>query len=271
MARWFFTSVAGRKPARDLAAWQAARPRLLLLDFDGTLSPIVASPGRARLAPGMRQVLSSLGRSQGTAVALLSGRSLPDLKQRVGVPGLYYLGNHGASGYGAPAVSPARRERSRRLAAALRPLLRRWPGALLESKGLDLSLHYRQVAPKRVAGLLTAARAAAAGHPFDLRDGKKVLEFRLPGARGKGDAANRLARSLARGWRRTGLCLCLGDDATDEDAFAAIKRLGPRAHSFKVGTGPTVADYRLRDVGEVGRLLRALAGPVQSTTGRRTR
>lgn len=258
MARRFFATA---ETAGRLAAWRAAAPKLLMLDFDGTLSPIAATPGKARLAPGMRRVLGALRRPQGSCVVVISGRALEDLRRRVGVPGLLYVGNHGASGYRAPRISRLWMERARRLARALRPVARRCPGALLESKGPELSLHYRRASRSGIAGLLKAARAAARAFPFAVRGGKKVLEFRVPGWSGKGRAAARLARSLAPGWRRTGLCIYVGDDATDEDAFAALRRLGPRAFGFKVGSGKTAATYRLRNTGEAGRLLRELAAP----------
>lgn len=256
MARYFFTSAGLR---RGWDAWRASWPKLILLDFDGTLSEFAPTPGQARLAPGMRPVLESLSRSPAAALAIISGRAAEDVKRRVNVPGIRYLGNHGASGFGAWPASPSRLRRAEKLARALRTVLKRYAGALLERKGPELSLHYRRVTANRIPGLLAEARAAAAGSGFALRGGNRVLEFRLPGAGGKGEAVKRLARILARGWRRTGLCLYLGDDATDEDAFAALRSLGLRTVSFKVGAGKTGATFRLRNVGEVRSLLQALA------------
>ena len=68
---------------------------LLLLDFDGTLSEIASSPEVAVLRPGNAALLEDLSRRSGYAVGVISGRSLDDVAERVGVPGLVYAGNHG--------------------------------------------------------------------------------------------------------------------------------------------------------------------------------
>lgn len=68
---------------------------LLGLDFDGTLSEIVDSPGKAVLSFDTRRLLRALIRRSDIKVAVLSGRALEDIKKRVGLPGVYYAGNHG--------------------------------------------------------------------------------------------------------------------------------------------------------------------------------
>src|SRR5438876_668208 len=77
-----------------LKATAQLRRVLLLLDFDGTLCPIVSHAGRARLTPAQRNILQELA-SGPRQVALISGRSLADLRQRVGVRGITYCGNFG--------------------------------------------------------------------------------------------------------------------------------------------------------------------------------
>src|SRR5258706_4856935 len=67
---------------------------LLLLDFDGTLSPIVKNPRRASLPQATRRVLTDLARRPGVAVAIVSGRRIEDLRALVGLP-VIYAGNHG--------------------------------------------------------------------------------------------------------------------------------------------------------------------------------
>ena len=65
------------------------------LDFDGTLAPIVAEPELACMAPETRATLEELSKQEGILVCVVSGRSLADIKSRVGLPGLVYSGNHG--------------------------------------------------------------------------------------------------------------------------------------------------------------------------------
>jgi len=113
-----------------------------------------------------------------------------------------------------------------------------------------------------VPALLVAARSAVRGLPLALRTGKHVLELRPPNWQHKGWALRKLSARLAPGWRRTGACIYMGDDRTDEDAFVAAAGLGPRAWSFKVGPGATAARWRLQDMAEVKRFLEYLATPL---------
>src|SRR5688572_810093 len=88
------------KHAFDLVPkWREARIRvgsmLVALDFDGTIAPIVPHPDDAALLPHAKPILEKLARRKDTAVALISGRSLGDLRERIGLAHVYYAGNHG--------------------------------------------------------------------------------------------------------------------------------------------------------------------------------
>ena len=72
-----------------------ARHILLLTDFDGTLTPIVERPELANLTENTRLVLEALARRYEFRVGVISGRALADLKDKVGIPGIIYAGNHG--------------------------------------------------------------------------------------------------------------------------------------------------------------------------------
>jgi trehalose 6-phosphate phosphatase len=248
-------------------------PRLLIFDLDGTLAPLAETPGRACVPARVQRALAVLAACPRTVVAVLSGRSLADAARKVGVSGLVYLGNHGLTstrpGLGAPRRelglwTDLAAEARRRLA----PVAKRYPGCLLELKGPDLSLHYRRVAPRQVPDLLRETLASLRGLRFRARPGKLVMEFRPPRGGNKGTALRRLAGRLAPGWKRKGLCLYVGDDRTDEDAFRAARRLGPRMATFKVGAGATRAKYRLPRQPEVETLLGLLACPLGQKTTR---
>ena len=71
---------------------------VLLLDFDGTLTPIVKPPNRAELSKSMRNLLIKLSKKQGFYLAILSGRTLKDIKKKIGLPNIIYGGNHGLEG-----------------------------------------------------------------------------------------------------------------------------------------------------------------------------
>jgi trehalose 6-phosphate phosphatase len=198
-----------------------ARRRLLVaLDYDGTLAPIVAHPERAALAPRTRRLLRRVAALYPCVV--ISGRSRRDLLTRVGGLGLAgAIGNHG--GEPSPRAA-ARRARVGRWRRALERKLRRVPGVRIEDKGLSLSVHYREstrpgaarAAIRRAAGGLAGARVVG---------GKSVVNVTPAEAPHKGAALEAARRLL--GCEAT---LYVGDDETDEDAFAlrGASRIGVR-------------------------------------------
>lgn len=240
-----------------------SRPRLLVLDFDGTLSPLAARPDEARLSPVAGKALRVLRRQAGSTVAVLSGRSVESLGKLL-PRDVLFVGNHGlrasVPGLGRPSaeLAPYAAVVRAHLPFLLR-LASRVPGALVEPKGCDVSLHYRLVEPQQVGALLASARRLFRGSGLRGRAGDKVLEFGPPLGQGKASGLRQLARQLAPGWRSQGACLFVGDDLTDEDAFRAARRMGPRMLAIKVGPGATAAPWRLAERGLVDGLLTALA------------
>ncbi len=258
------------------SAWPAivqkleqARQVLFLSDFDGTLAPIVDIPESAVLPKDTRRLLQRLTDRPSVSVGIVSGRSLPDLKRRVGIPGLVYAGNHGLEieGPGIDFVSP--------LAVELRPVLSlihlvlsralaSIKGVLVEDKGLSLSVHYRMVDPSQVHDVeqivkKTVGPAEAIGK-VRLAAGKKVHEIRPALDWNKGKAVRMLMKFYGKGGRRSGLVpVFLGDDITDEDAFEMIEAYGDGISVF-VGSlrRPSAARYYLESTEEVGGLLRLL-------------
>jgi trehalose-phosphatase len=262
MAR-HLTAIMIRTLAGPLAVLRTG-PRLLVLDFDGTLAPLAPRPSQARLSPAAARALRRLGAQPGVALAVLSGRALGDLRRLVPA-GPALLGDHGLSGSAAGlGVAPARlapwRRRLRARLAPLRALARAVPGALVEDKGCAAALHYRLCPPERVPALLAAAAHLFAGSGLRRRAGKRVLEWGPPLGGGKAGGLRRLAARLAPGWRRGGACLFIGDDVTDEDAFRAARALGGRVITVKVGPGPTAAAWRVARRDQVDALLAAVAG-----------
>jgi trehalose 6-phosphate phosphatase len=238
---------------------------LLGLDFDGTLTPLVAHADEAVLSDSVRALLARLSRVDQVAVMIVSGRSLPDVTGRVGLPGLIYAGNHGLEieGRGLAFLEPTAAACAAaldRITSDLRTTLADWPGVLVEAKRLTTSVHYRLVPDERWDDLARIVHERAAADPlqFVLTSGHRVWEIRPRVAWHKGHALDWTSRHLGEHANR--LIFYLGDDRTDEDAFASL----PDAITVKIGDhrSPTRAHYWLPDPESVCRFLDWLAGSI---------
>jgi trehalose 6-phosphate phosphatase len=236
---------------------------LLVLDFDGTLSPIVDDPDAAAPAAGALEAVAAL--TDRAAVAVLSGRHLDDLAPRVGALPVILVGGHGTevrdpdgtrtSLFDAGPVQQVLDECADELGA----LLAGADGWRVERKPASLAVHHRTAAPADVARLLERVRAVlaapAADGAFDVLDGKMVTELRPSGV-DKGTALRWLADRHPD--RRV---LVLGDDVTDEDAFAAAADLGGNAVLVSTTPRRTAARWRIDDPTRVVLLLERLGAP----------
>jgi trehalose-phosphatase len=237
----------------------AGRRAMVFLDYDGTLTPIVARPEDAVLSADMRARVRAL--ADRAPVAVVSGRDLADVEARVGLPGLVYVGSHGFDVAGPPG-SGIRLEVGMELVPeldaaerALRARLAAVPGALVERKRFSLAAHYRLVPEPLRDRVREAVAAALAAHPrLRCEPGKAVLDLRPGVDWDKGRAVAWLLDRLAPG----AVGVYVGDDVTDESAFAALRG---RGIGIAVGVAgrETAAELALRDPGEVGAFLPTLA------------
>jgi trehalose-phosphatase len=201
---------------------------LLATDFDGTVAAIHADPAAPHLDPGFAGFLRSCADREGVIVAIISGRDLDDLGNRVrGVPA-YLAGSHGleiASPDGArlrqtPALSAELPGAVEQIALA--------SGLRIERKRHGIALHWRdQPAVDDLHPALAAFRAWAADHRLQLIAGRSVLEARLAGG-GKAEALRFLAGIT--GARRI---LYAGDDLTD---LPALRFAAARGRAFFVAS-----------------------------------
>lgn len=243
-----------------LDALRSRLPQLfVVLDFDGTLAPIVARPDDAALPSAARSTLVSL--AEQTTLALLSGRGLADVRARVGINGIIYAGSHGLqiSGPDISFVHDAVEAARPALAAALRGLreeLERIDGVILEEKACSFAVHYRLADDGERGRVESAVRAATNRGGLTLSHGKKVLEV-LPDV--TWDKGHALAWLLDRLDARRGDTLYIGDDRTDENAF---RELTDEGLGILVAdpVRPTAATRWLRDPSDVHAFLAALSG-----------
>lgn len=233
----------------------AARPRLLVAcDLDGTLAPIVPDPADARADPAALAALHRLAGRRDTRVAIISGRTRADLLRIVGPPGaLLLIGSHGVEdGSGAPLkLDPPASTQRDRLAAELEALARSAAGCRVEVKPASVALHYRRASPDDARRVLhEAPLRPAAAHAVRVLHGHCVIEFAFVCV-SKGAALQRLRSEFG-----SANVLFVGDDASDEDAFAVLREddLG-----IKVGTGPTRATLQVDGPADVSALLARLA------------
>jgi trehalose 6-phosphate synthase len=241
-----------------------ARDRVaVLLDFDGTLAPIADRPDDVVLPPLTRSLLARLARRSRCHVAVISGRALGDLKARVGLQDVVYVGNHGFEISG-PGWAAERRDAAeiRDLIAScsgrLRDRLRSVRGVIVEDKGPTASVHYRMVRRDQIETVWQAVLHAVAHLPpgkVELRRGKMVWELRPALDWDKGRAALWvLEQVVGKDWRERCAVLYAGDDRTDEDAFVAI---GDAGITIKVGpvSTPTAARYWVADLAGLATVL----------------
>jgi trehalose 6-phosphate phosphatase len=219
----------------------------LFLDFDGTLVELAEAPDAISISAELAPLLARLGERLEGRIALVSGRSIADLERHLECSGLAVSGSHGLElrlrdGSRIPLAAQhdlsGARERLERLAADA-------PGLLIEDKPFGIALHYRQ-APNEEARAMEVMAELASITGLSLQQGKMVIELRPAGA-DKGDAVRALMAEPDFAGARP---LFVGDDLTDEDAFAAAASMG--GSGILVGAArESAAQWRLPDVAAV--------------------
>jgi trehalose-phosphatase len=233
-----------------------SRRTYVLLDCDGTLTPIMTEPRKVALGKSMSRVLTSLSSKPSCILAIVSGRCLADLRRLVNIKGIYYVGNHGLEirGPGIMYTNETARN-SRRSIAEISRMLRYLEsvGAVIEDKKLTLTVHFRQASPRVVPAIESAVQRTLHSYSqLRMTRGKKVLEIRPRTEWNKGLAAQWLVNQLGKG-----LPIYAGDDRTDEDAFSRLRKGITILMSRR--RKPTFAKYRLNDYRDLGRFLRYLS------------
>ncbi len=247
------------------AAVKTASHVLLLTDYDGTLTPIVGRPQDAVLSKEARHRLSVLAEKPAYSVGVISGRSIDELKSLVGIEGLYYSGNHGLEIEGPglrylhPPAELARATMSE-LAAQLAEALENIAGAIVQEKGLSLSVHYRLVKKGEEDSVVeTFHRITGPLHrqgKIRVFSGKKVLEVKPPLDWDKGKAVEIIISKLKALLKTERiLTVFLGDDTTDEDAFRVLHRPDGWSVFIAGEKASSAADYYLDSVSETEELL----------------
>ena len=238
------------------------RKLAVFLDYDGTLTPIVARPDLAVLSDSMRRTLRDLARL--CTVVVVSGRERSNVAKLVGLEEIVYAGSHGFDIVGPEGTEIQHEEGEafvpevRRAAAEIERKLAGVEGVLVEDKTFALAVHFRLVKPQEVRLVEETVDAVMVQHPLLRKTGgKKVFELRPNIDWDKGKAVLWLLDALDLDGAGV-LPIYLGDDETDFDAFRALQGKGL---SFLVAEQPLdgAADYLLRSPQEAETLLAELS------------
>jgi trehalose 6-phosphate phosphatase len=234
---------------RFVLAYRASRPLALLLDFDGTLSPIVDHPRDAALAPGAGRLLCRLAELPRTLVGFVSGRAIDDLKPRAKIPLAWHVGTNGLeieqNGTRFPVHVPSTAaDLLRTIAARLKGLAAECPGCWLEVKPLGLTLHFRQAPAERVIPLTSSAQRVLRefSDAVLVVSGPAAIEIMPAVGCTKGTAVRMLCGQTGN----AALPLYAGDSDNDLPAFEAAAELG----GITIAVGERVdfpASFRVAD------------------------
>lgn len=219
----------------------------LFLDLDGTVLEIEQRPDLVRADEVLRGLLRELHVRLNGALAIISGRTIADVDRILGLATPCVSGIHGQEHRVDGVLEPART--SPQLEAAAETIHKLNAGDLLrllvEHKGGAVAIHYRQ-APEHAQLVRRAADEIAARHGLKVLYGQMVVEF-LPADVSKSNAVSRFMRTPPFMGRTP---IALGDDTTDEDAFAAAREHG--GAGVHVGEPrQTLAQHRLANVSAV--------------------
>jgi len=242
------------------------RRLFLFFDFDGTLVPIQNNPADCSLSPRVRDQLEKIALSGSASIAILSGRSLPDIRKRVQIKGIYYGGNHGLeiSGPQIRFIHPEAKSFKHtidRVYQSIAKATKNFQGVFIEKKNLSFTLHYRMAGKENKALVRHIFHKTIseefAGHAFKVIKGKKVLELAPDVLWDKGRAALFILQRLNMDY----LPVYVGDDLTDETAFRALKENGI---TIRVGRSKkTEAQYYLKGHWEILQFLKTIYDIIQ--------
>lgn len=246
---------------------------LLLLDYDGTLTPIVSKPGEAKLRSTVLECLKALAQRKLFTVGVITGRSVAQMKHLLPVKNVLIAGNHGLE-----LMSPNKRvsyhygsefvNRIKEIKSILQPLEEKFPGSYLEDKEISIAYHFRLANPNLSVEIkndfFRAILPWVKKRKIRVLKIKKGWEVLPPIQWDKGNAVFWILNQ----YPKTTFSLFVGDDLTDESAF---KAMNPYGVTIRVGKKKgSSAQYFVKNVYEVEKFLSALADKSQRQSAKQS-
>jgi trehalose 6-phosphate synthase/phosphatase len=243
--------------------YQQADRRLLFLDYDGTLMPIMRKPNLSAPDPQVLTLLGDLALSESTEVVIISGRNFQILEDWLGHLPIHLVAEHGASfrlkggkWQHHTDVDPSWKNLIR---STFEMITKRSPGSFVEEKKYTIAWHYREmesaVGFSRSRELLDNLYHLIRNTHLNVLDGNKVVEVRAAGI-DKGVATRKFVDLFP-----SDFVFAIGDDKTDEDIFQVLQQ---SAVTVKVGEDMTSAKFSVANQQDAFNLLRHLSMLVEA-------
>ena len=212
------------------------RTTLLFLDYDGTISPIRKTPAAAKIQPEVRGLLRKIAKLEDVKTAIISGRSLKDIRNMVKISGIHYAGNHGLEIEG-PCIKMANKVGGKTIKAIrefeklLKRKLGKIQGIIFENKGPTLSIHFRTARAGQIPTIKKTisevSKIRLGKSALKLEWGKMVAEIKPRLNWNKGHAVSLLIKKFSgRNAQKPSYPTYIGDDTTDENAFKLLRNKG---------------------------------------------
>lgn len=232
----------------------------LFFDFDGTLVPIQDEPESCSLDLEIKSYIKMIVSKHLVPVAILSGRSLKDIRKRINIHCIYYSGNHGLEivGDDIKFIHPQAKfmvKPIKKVMEIVSKEVSHIPGVFVEDKHLTFTLHFRMADKrgKKLAKLIfyrVISRQCNSG--FKVLEGKEVLELAPLVDWDKGKATEYIIKNSGQNYTP----IYIGDDLTDETAFLALKEKGI---TIKIGRSKyTSAHYYLIAQREINKFFKKI-------------
>jgi trehalose 6-phosphate synthase/phosphatase len=244
---------------------QRTKQLRLLLDYDGTLVPLARSPELAAPDDEVLSLLEALAASPGVNVEIVSGRTRETLEAWFGEMSLALWAEHGfwRRARGGQQWQPASMDVPAGL-TRIRDIFEQFtastPGSHVEMKSASVAWHYRRAqrefGARQAHELRMLLGDALSNQPWEVLEGKKVIEVRLRGV-SKSLVGQRVQTEASENTQ----LIAIGDDRTDDDLFRALL---PPSLTVAVGARPTDARFRLPDYRAVRQLLRGVVADARS-------